>query len=419
VNVDYPTSAETFRHHLRALFAERLPAGWQGLGALPEHERAAFVRGWRAVLAKEGLLAASWPETYGGAGLSAVEQVIVAEELARAGAPDGTENDGFGIRLLGNTLIAHGTPAQKQYFLPRILSGEHAWCQGYSEPDAGSDLAGLRTRAVLNGDHWVINGQKTWTSAAGTANWIFAVVRTNSSAAKHKGLSFLLVPLDQPGVEVRPIRNAAGYAGFDEVFFSDARTRADNIVGAVDGGWPIAMALLGFERGVEVTTDAIRYGRDLDLLIELARVRGALADPRLRDAIAWCHARILVMRSRGYVALTAFLAGESPGAGGAVSKVIWSEYFQRYTEVALEILGLEAVAPEGTGNGGALTVPDAGTPNSPRRWVEEYLYARAATIYGGSAQIQRTVIGEQLLGLPREPRLDAGPFEQISRIGRS
>jgi alkylation response protein AidB-like acyl-CoA dehydrogenase len=316
--------------------------------------------------------------------------------------------------MLGNTLIHLGTEEQKKHYLPRILSGEQRWCQGYSEPDAGSDLAGIRTSAVLDGDEWVINGQKTWTSAGHLADHIFVLCRTDPDAPKHRGISFLLVPMDQPGVEVRPIRNMAGYALFNEVFFTDARTGRDEVVGGVNDGWRTAMALLGFERGVTATTDAIRFRADLDRLVALARERGLTADPRVRDRLAWCHSRVEVMRFRGYAALTRSLSGNPPGPESAISKVIWSEYAQAYTELAMEILGPEALAPSGQATGGLLQMPEAGTENSPLAWVETFMSARAGTIYAGSSQIQRNIIGEQLLGLPKEPRLDAGPFRELA-----
>ncbi len=404
MDVDYPPEAETFRAHIRAFLAEHLPADWSGAGALPSADREVFARQWRQSLAAGGLVAVSWPTEFGGGGLSAIEQVVLAEEFALAGAPARAENDGFGIDLLGNTLIAFGSQDQKEYFLPRILSGEDRWCQGFSEPDAGSDLASVRTRAALDDDEWVINGQKIWTSAGSTANWIFVLARTDPAAPKHKGISLLLVPMDQPGVVVRPIVNAAGHDAFNEVFFTEARTAAANIVGKPGDGWPIAMALLGFERGSQVTTGAIEFGRDLDRLAELATERGLTTDPRVRDGLAWCYSRVQIMRYRGYRGLTALLNGERPGADAAISKVIWSEYFRRYTDLAADILGLEALYPQGAGNGGALMVAEAGTPNTAACWMDELLYARAATIYAGSSQIQRNVIGEQLLGLPKEPK---------------
>lgn len=414
MDIIYPPEAEAFRTRVKAFLVEQLPVGWGGIGALPEAEREAFRESWRTTLADHQMLAVSWPTEYGGAGLSHVEQVVLAEEFAKAGAPQGSENDTFGIGMLGNTLIKMGTEAQKQHYLPRILSGEQRWCQGYSEPEAGSDLAGIRTSAVLDGDQWVINGQKTWTSAGHLADHIFVLARTDAGAPKHKGISFLLVPMDQPGVEVRPITNMAGYALFNEVFFTDARTGAQEVVGAVNDGWRTAMALLGFERGVTATTDAIRFRGDLDRLIALARERGLTTDPRLRERLAWCHGRVEVMRFRGYQALTRSLSGQPLGPESAISKIIWSEYFQAYTELAMEILGPEALAATGQPTGGMLQMPEAGTENSALSWVETFLAARAGTIYAGSSQIQRNIIGEQLLGLPKEPRLDSGPFRELA-----
>ena len=267
---------------------------------------------------------------------------------------------------MGNTLIALGSEAQKKHFLPRILTGEDRWCQGFSEPEAGSDLASVRTRAVLDGDEWVINGQKIWTSAGLTANWIFVLARTNPDAPKHKGLSFLLVPMEQPGVEVRPIVNAAGHSSFSEVFFTDARTGSANVVGGVGNGWPTAMTLLGFERSSQLTTAAIDFGRDFERLCELARERGMNTDPHIRDGLAWCFSRIQIMRYRGYRGLTLSLNGRLPGAEAAITKVIWSEYFRRYTDLAAEILELDALGPLGPGNGGARAGPGSGDAELPR-----------------------------------------------------
>lgn len=404
MDVDYPPEAIAFRDHIREFLAEHLPAEWGGAGALPPNEREQLGVRWRKVLADRGLIAVAWPKEYGGGGLSAIEQSVLAEEFARAGAPDRAENDLLGIDLLGNTMIALGSEEQKRRFLPRILSGEDRWCQGFSEPEAGSDLASVRTKAALDDDEWVINGQKIWTSAGPTANWIFVLARTDPAAAKHKGLSVLLVPIDQPGVTVRPIVNAAGHASFSEVFFTDARARAADVLGGAGGGWHTAMTLLGFERGSQITIAAVEFGRDLQRLIALAHDHGRHTDAHIRDGLAWCYSRVQILRYQGYRGLTALLRGELPGAQAAINKVIWSEYFRRYTELAVEILGLEALSPQGPGNGAALLVPAAGTPNSAACWMDELLYSRAATIYAGSSQIQRNVIGEQLLGLPKEPR---------------
>lgn len=402
MDIDYPREAHNFRDKIRAFLTEQLPSEWAGSGALAPEEREQRRHWWRKILADRGLVAVSWPKEYGGGGLSAIEQLVLAEEFDRAGAPEREENDLLGIDLLGNTLIALGTEEQKKHFLPRILSGEDRWCQGFSEPDAGSDLASVRTKAVLDDDEWVINGQKIWTSAGGCANWIFVLARTDPAAPKHKGLSMLLVPVDQPGVVVRPIINAAGHASFSEVFFTDARARAADVLGGPGGGWGTAMTLLAFERGSQIITAGIEFGRDLNRLRALARERGA--DPHVRDELAWCYSRVQILRYQGYRGLSALLHGQRPGADAAVNKVIWSEYFRRATDLAVDILGVDALCADGPGNGGALIIPVPGTANSASCWLDELLYARAATIYAGSSQIQRNVIGEQLLGLPKEPR---------------
>lgn len=414
MEIQYPAGAEAFRDQIRAFIADQLPEDWQGIGALSSEEQEAFIVQWRAALAGNNLLAVSWPEEYGGAGLSDIEQVILAEELTRAGLPDGTENDTLGIKLLGNTLITLGTDEQKSEFLPKILSGEHVWCQGFSEPEAGSDLAGLRLKAELDGDEWVINGQKTWTSSGSDANWIFAIARTDPTVAKHRGLSFLLIPMDQPGVEVRPIVNAAGYTAFNDVYFTNARTKVTNMVGSVGEGWKVANTLLGFERGIRATTDAIRFGREVEELFALAQERGVHTDPFIQKELGWCYSRVHAIRARGYRMLTQLLEGQTTPVSGSYSKAIWSQFFQKYTEVAVQILGEDALAPRGAGNAGLLTVAHVGTGNTSKRWVDEMLYGRAATIYGGSLQIQKNIIGEVGLGLPREPRLDQGAFQEIT-----
>src|SRR5579884_2192789 len=279
MEVRYPPEAEAYREKVQAFLAEHLPPDWLGIGALELDERERFESEWRRTLHENGLLAPSWPKEFGGGGLTALEQVVVAEEFARAGVPARGGHDVFGIQMLGNTLLEWGTEEQKRHFLPRILSGDDLWCQGYSEPGAGSDLGNLGTRAVLDGDEWVINGQKIWTSAAQYANWIFVLARTEPDAPKHKGITFLLVPMEQPGVEVRPIKMMTGLSEFNETFFTDARTAKDNVVGAVNAGWAVAMTLLGYERGEAAATLPIMFRAELDRLLDLARQTGAASDP--------------------------------------------------------------------------------------------------------------------------------------------
>lgn len=408
----YPAEAEQYREKIRSFLAEHLPAGWAGIGALPTDAAARFTTEWRAVLAANGLLAASWPAEYGGGGLSHLEQVVLAEEFARAGVPTGARNDTFGIQMVGNTLRRWGTDEQKRHFLPRIVSGEDRWCQGYSEPGAGSDLANLGTRAILDGDEWVLNGQKIWTSAAQTANWIFVLARTDPDAPKHRGITFLLVPMDQPGVEVRPIKMMTGSSEFNETFFTDARTARGNVVGEVDHGWAVAMTLLGYERGEAAATTPILFRTELDRLVALAKETGRSSDPLVRQRLAWCYGQVEIMRYLGMRTLTRFLAGEAPGPDGSIFKLFWSEYHKVVTELAVDVLGPAAMTPEGRWRASAFGTDDAGAPNDSASWDSTFLVARAGTIYAGTSQVQRNILGEMVLGLPKEPGLSKGSWRQ-------
>jgi len=412
VDPAYPPEAEGYRDKIRAFLGEHLPAGWKGIGALPADEAEAFAAQWRATLYERGFLAAAWPKEYGGGGLSPLEQVVLVEELYRAGVPTGTANDTFGIQMVGNTILAWGTEEQKRHFLPRILSGEDRWCQGYSEPNAGSDLANLATRAVLDGDEWVINGQKVWTSAAHLANWIFVLTRTNPDVSKHKGITFLLVPMEQPGVDVRPIRMLNGAAEFNETFFTDARTAKGNVVGGVNDGWAVAMTLLGYERGASAATVPIMYRAELDRLIELARARGRTSDPLIRQRLAWCYSQVEVMRFLGKRTLTRFIAGAAPGPEGSIFKLFWSEYHKVVTELSLDILGLDALVPSGRWPTSSFQADAVGAPNDSASWVVTFLSARAGTIYAGTSQIQRNILGEMVLGLPKEPAGARGTWRE-------
>ena len=402
VDPNYPPEAEAYREKIRAFLGEHLPSGWKGIGALDHESARSFTAEWRATLYENGLLAPSWPREYGGGGLSPLEQVIVAEEFYRAGVPTGGTNDTFSIQMVGNTLLHWGTEEQKSHFLPRILSGEDVWCQGYSEPGAGSDLGNLGTRAVLDGDEWVINGQKIWTSAAQLANWIFVLARTEPDAPKHKGITFLLVPMEQPGVEVRPIKMMTGLSEFNETFFTDARTPKDNVVGAVNAGWAVAMTLLGYERGEAAATFPIMFRAEVDRLMDLARSTGASRDPLIRQHLAWCYSKVEIMRFLGMRTLTKFLAGGQPGPAESTFKLFWSEYHKIVTELGVDILGSAALTPSGRMSTG-FQADDVGAPNDSASWVTAFLMSRAGSIYAGSSQIQRNIIGEMVLGLPKEP----------------
>ena len=397
----YSAEAEAFRTRIKEFLSANLPEDWQGIGALERDDIFAFQREWRQKLAANGLLAPAWPTEYGGGGLSELEQAILAEEFQRAGAPTGGSNDAFSIQMVGNTILQWGTPEQKEHFLPRIISGEDIWCQGYSEPDAGSDLAGLGCRAELDGDEWIINGQKIWTSAGQWANWIFVLCRTDPDAPKHRGISFLLCPMDQEGVEVRPIEMLSGDADFNETFFTDARTHKDNVIGEVNAGWGVAMTLLGYERGEAAATMPIMFRAEFDKLVELAQQHGVSDDPIIRDRIAKLYCEVEIMRLQGMRSLTKFLDGQHPGPGESTFKLYWSEYHQRITELAVDILGAAATTPDGIAKTSFHTdLP--GAPNDASSWVGAFYNARAGTIYAGTSEVQRNIVGELVLGLPKE-----------------
>ncbi|OLF18979.1 acyl-CoA dehydrogenase family protein [Actinophytocola xanthii] len=374
-----------FRATVREWLADALSgefAPLRGLGG-PGREHEAFEErlAWDRHLAAAGWTCLGWPVEHGGRGLDLAHRVVFHEEYARAGAPARVSH--VGEELLGPTLIALGTPAQCQRFLPRIRAVEELWCQGYSEPGAGSDLAAVATRAVLDGDRWVIDGQKVWTSLAHVAHWCFLLARTTPGSTRHAGLSYLLVPMDQPGVTVRPIEQLTGGSEFNEVFLDCAHTAADLVVGAPGDGWSVAMRTLGFERGVSTLGLQVGFRRELDALVELARDSGALEDPLLRERLARARMGLEVMRSHALRTI-----GDA-GYGASVTKLVWATWHQGLGELAMAVLGAAGmVAPEGE-----LT-----------EWQRLFLFSRADTIYGGSNEIQRNVIAERVLGLPREPR---------------
>jgi alkylation response protein AidB-like acyl-CoA dehydrogenase len=400
----YPAESQAFREKIQAFLAEHLPPGWKGFGQLSHDQTYPWAMEWRSLLHEHRLLAPGWPTKYGGGGVSALEQVIVAEEFSRAGVPTGGPNDAFGIQMLGNTLLQWGTDEQRDHYLPRLLSGKDTWCQGYSEPNAGSDLGSLGCRATLDGDQWVLNGQKIWTSAGQLADHIFVLARTDTDAPKHKGISFLLVDMRQPGVEVRPIKMMSGDSEFNEVFFSDATCPKDAVVGGVNNGWGVAMTLLGYERGEAAATVPVRYREELDRLVALAHSRDCLDDPKIRQRLAWCHSQVEIMRFLGMRTLTGFLQGKHPGPEGSIFKLFWSEYHRIATELAIDILGADAMVPSGRRPSNVFQTDDVGAPNDSASWVGVFQNARAGTIYAGTSQIQKNILGEMMLGLPKEPR---------------
>ncbi len=361
--------------HLLGEYAELGDAGGPGR----EHEGFEVRRAWERLLGEHGWIGLGWPAPYG-RGATLMQQVIFAEEYAHAGAPHRVNH--MGENLFAPTIITCGSEAQKERFLPKVRSGDELWCQGYSEPNAGSDLANVATRAVRDGDEWVVTGQKVWTSLAHLADWCFVVARTDPGSSRHAGLSYLLVPMKQDGIEIRPIVQITGTSEFNEVFFDGARTSAENVVGEPGEGWKVAMATLGFERGVATLAQQIGFARELDRVIKVARHTGAIDDPIIADRITQSWIELKVMR---YTALR-MLSEETPGAEASISKLLWAPWHQRLGELAMAVRGEAAV-----------DLADGGLDELQRL----YLFTRSDTIYGGSNEIQRDIIARRMLGLPR------------------
>ena len=412
---DYSSEAAQFRSEIKGFLNTNLPTQWGGMGAFTPEERKSFVASWRKTLSEEQLLAVAWPAEYGGAGLSQMERTVLAEELAAVGVPNGTDNDPFSIGMIGHTIIEWGTDEQKIHFLPRILDGSDVTRQRYREPNCGPDLASLATRAELDGDEWVIDCQKICTSQGDNANWIFVLCRTEPSAVKHAGISFLMCPIDQPGVEVRPIVNASGHHDFNEVFFSEARTAKENVLGGVNNGWAVANTLLAYERGDDATTNGIRYGEEWQRLVAVARRYRKLDDPVMRQRFVASYTTTQIMKFMGLQTVARSMRGYSQGPESSLNKLLWSEHHHRFTELAMDVIGMDATAPSGRDAATGVGVDDVGSPFSSQAWVTTFIGARPGSIYSGSNEIQRNIVGERVLGLPKEPRADVGPWNETTR----
>ncbi len=405
----YPAEAEAFRTEIRAWLVDNLPDGWFDDDVeMSDDERDAFNDEWPDKLFEGGWICATWPAEYGGKGLTTMQGVVLAEEFARARAP--MRGDFFGDTLVGPTLLQWGTEEQKREFLPGILQGRTRWCQGFSEPNSGSDLASLKTSAVLDGDEWVINGQKVWTTQGHNADYCFLLTRTDPDAPKHKGISYLLVPMRQPGVDVRGITQPDGTAEFCEVFFTDARCPKDNVVGGVNNGWKVANSTLAFERGQSATTGYRRFEEEYRLMVEAATENGTIADPLIRQRLMAFHTKIQILRINGLRNLTAALDGKAnPGTIvlGATNKMFWSEMHQAAMELALDIFGptsmlVDAGPESGSWPGAQRDKRRDGYPAS--QMMRAFFFSRSETIWGGTSQIQRNIVAERVLGLPREPK---------------
>ena len=383
---------ETFRKEIRSWLSDHVVGEFAALGGRGGSGDETFgfeVRlEWEKVLAADGWTGIGWPVEHGGRDASIAHQVIFHEEYVRAKAPGRVSVLGEG--LLGPTLIQYGTAEQQARFLPPILAGTELWCQGYSEPDAGSDLANVQTRAQLEGEEWVVTGQKVWTSLAHQADWCFVVCRTEPGSERHQGLSYLLVPMDQPGVEVRPITQLTRTSEFNEVFFDGARTSADHVVGEVGQGWKVALATLAFERGVGLLGHQLSFRRELDHLVAVAKDNGRAGDPVIRQRLARSYAELEILRFNTLRSLSGYDGPVAPPEASVI-KLYWSTWHRQLGELAIDIRGPAGLVAEGF-------------PYELDEFQRSFLFSRSETIYGGSNEIQKNIIGERVLGLPPEPK---------------
>ena len=381
VELDLGPNAAGFRKEIRAWLAEHAP---------PE-PKPLDVKAWTQTLRDAGYLCVSWPKEYGGRGLTGIEVAVMNEEFARAGVPRVTMAMGEG--LVGPAIILHGSAEQKSYFLPRIISGDDVYCQGFSEPDSGSDLASMKTRGIVDGEEIVVTGQKVWTSGFSLANMMFCLCRTDPDVPKHQGISYVLIPLRREdgtpnGIEFRPLKQLTGESHFAESFLTEARAPVFNIIGGLNHGWKTAMTTLGNERGGSATTQHVQFRAEALRLIAEARRRGKADDPRVRQQLAWAWTHVEIMRFRGLQILSVLSESRDPGPSGSIHKIFWSEYQRRMAEIALDIVG-----------------PDAMIKKDDRwgQWQRTFLTSRSHTIWGGTAEVQRNIVGEKVLGLPKDP----------------
>jgi alkylation response protein AidB-like acyl-CoA dehydrogenase len=388
MDLGFSSEEEAFRQEVRSWLETNLPAAWRhrGIGGYREDEEEEVQREWQRGLHEAGWLKLAWPKESGGRAASPVMQAIYQEEMARAGAPIILGR--LGVTLLAPTLLVHGSEWQKEQYVEKILSGELIFCQGFSEPDAGSDLAGLRARAEKKNGKWILNGQKTWSSGAHYADRSFLLARTSSDGEPHKGISFFLVDMRQPGVEVRRIKQMTGGGEFCEIFLSGAEVEERDLVGEPGAGWKIAMTVFGFERGG--LAQAARFERVVAELAALVRDHGRGADPDVRQRVAQAQIEAHVFRMNGLRNLTRAAQGQAPGPEASLTKLYWSEMDKRIQETAV---GLQ-------GSYGALA-PDSPFALEEGRWQYGWMWSQAETIYAGSSEIQRNIIAERVLGLPR------------------
>ena len=405
MDLDLGPEIARFRAEMRDWIAAEAPDGLAALadwnmavtaGGYRRDELAAAMEhpafaAWERKLAAARLICPQWPAEFGGQGLDAVRLAVLNEEFHRAGVP--RVQRGMGEWLVGPSVIVHGTPEQRAHFLPRIISGQDVYCQGFSEPGHGSDLAGVETRGIVDGGEVVVTGQKVWTSGAARATMMFVLCRTDPAVEKHAGLSYVLISFPGPGITYRPIRQMSGAAEFCEDFIDGVRAPLFNVIGGLGRGWRVAMTTLGFERGGAATTAHLGFEREFWELAETARKRGKASDPLVRQRLAWAYTQVQLMRFSGLRTLAQAAEGRPPGPEASVAKLMWSEYHKRLGEIAVGIEGSDAL----------LRPVGPGYPTSA--WQNVFLSSRAGTIYSGTSEIQRNIIGERALGLPKEPRV--------------
>jgi alkylation response protein AidB-like acyl-CoA dehydrogenase len=403
MELDLGPRREEFRADVHDWIAANAPPDLPGLAdwyapLMAGSDRAAFeqaeihpaYRLWEERLAEVRLICPQWPQSVGGRGLDALDAAVFHEELYRAGLPRITR--GMGESLVGPSIIVHGTAEQRAWFLPRIIEGADRYCQGFSEPGQGSDLAGVQTHGVVDGDEIVITGEKVWTSGATRANMIFVLCRTNPGVEKHRGLSYVLVPIPDNKIEIRPIRQITGASAFCAEFIDGARAPMFNVIGGIDNGWHVAMTTLDNERGGRASIAHLAYERELWDLVGTARSSGRNTDSLVRQKLVWAYTQVQLMRFSGLRLLASLGTRGVPGAEASVAKLLWSEYHRRFGELALDVLGADALAGDEVASG-----PSIG------RWYEVFLLSRAGTIYSGTSEIQRNIVAEHALGLPKEP----------------
>jgi alkylation response protein AidB-like acyl-CoA dehydrogenase len=392
MDFDFTPEQEAFRKEVRQWFERHLPDDLRGRGfaaSRGDRDEVQRLRAWQKTMYEAGYVGMDWPRQFGGRGASLVEQVIFYQEMARAESPQPVNRGG--LSMLGPTLMKYGTPAQQARFLPRILTADEIWAQGFSEPNAGSDLANLQTRAVRDGSHYVVNGQKVWTSLAHVAEWCFLLARTNPDAPKHKGISFLLVDMTTPGITIRPLRQMTGESEFNEVFFDTVRVPVENLVHREHEGWSVAITTLAYERDLLTFIRHISLRTAVHRLIRVVKERGRSADPLVRQQVARLWIGEQALQLGAYRSLTNILRGGAPGPEGSTAKLSWSRLDQDLAQVATEVLGPYSQILRGSD-----LAPDDG------QWAFYAALAQASGIRAGTSEILRNILGERVLGLPKD-----------------